>query len=333
MKTNSQSFIGYPIWVDKLMLPFRYGSLVTGVLIFVVIWSLLGLVGGEVSFLLRSFFSGMCAYLVPVFSAIIAKTGAAYDEVVPLLQGYNEEEKIARHQFTHRSGTWFFGAILVALILTGAHLVALELSYSRSVMALFSNGQSAAKIGTLLVWVLMVTTNIALMENALLLAKLGRRIKINLLTSSHHAAISGVAILSTLSIIGAQSLFVLLMLDAEANWISFIPGIVLISVPMFFLFLIPVLPLYHRMRDAKTKELLAIDAQILVLRPNSDSALEDLTSMSNLNQLLLYRREIRQLSEWPFDVPALTRLAFYLVLPPLTWVAAALIENVVNTLI
>jgi hypothetical protein len=53
MKTNSQSFIGYPIWVDKLMLPFRYGSLVTGALIFVVIWSLLGLVGGEVSFLLR----------------------------------------------------------------------------------------------------------------------------------------------------------------------------------------------------------------------------------------------------------------------------------------
>ena len=209
---------------------------------------------------------------------------------MPLLQGYNKEEKIARHQFTHRSGKWFFGAILVALILTGAHLVALELSYGRSVMALFSNGQSAAKIGTLLVWVLMVTTNIALMENALLLAKLGRRIKINLLTSSHHAAISGVAILSTLSIIGAQSLFVLLMLDAEANWISFIPGIVLISVPMFFLFLIPVLPLYHRMRDAKTKELLAIDAQILVLRPNSDSALEDLTSMSNLNQLLLYRR-------------------------------------------
>lgn len=333
MKNNIEPEIGYPIWVYKLIFPFRYGNLVSGVLIFAVIWTFLGLVGGEISFLLKLFFVGMCAYTVPVFASIIAKTGEAYDEVLPLLEDCNEEQKIARHQFTHRSGKWFVGVTLLGLVLCGTHLIALEWSYDRDVMSLFSNNQSASKIGALLVWLLLMTTNYALVQNALLLAKLGQRIKVDLLTSSHHVAIARVAIVSTLSIIGAQSLFVLLMIDADANWISFIPGTVVTLVPMFALFLIPVLPLYHRMRDAKTKELLAIDTQIRALRPNADSALDDLTSMGDLNQLLLYRREIRRVSEWPFDVPALTRLAFYLILPPLTWVAAALIENVVDTVI
>ena len=39
------------------------------------------------------------------------------------------------------------------------------------------------------------------------------------------------------------------------------------------------------------------------------------------------------MSEWPFDVGVMTRLAFYLVIPPLTWVGAALIENAVDALL
>ncbi|MEH6559251.1 MAG: hypothetical protein V7459_15305 [Oceanicoccus sp.] len=333
MKNDIEAAIGYPIWVYKLVFPFRCGGLVAGVLIFVLVWTVLGLVDGDISVLLKLFFVSMCAYTVPVFAAIIAKTVEAYDEVVPLLADCDEQDKIARHQFTHRSGKWFLGVTLLAVLFCVIHLIALEWSYGRNVMSVFSNNQNASAIGASLVWLLLMTTNYALVENALLLAKLGRRIKIDLLTNSHHVAIARVAIVSTLSIIGAQSLFVLLMIDADANWISFFPGTVITSGPMFVLFLIPVLPLYRRMRDAKSTELVAIDAQIRLLRPNADSALTDLTSIGNLNQLLLYRREIRQVSEWPFDVPALIRLAFYLVLPPLTWVAAALIENVVDTVI
>jgi hypothetical protein len=333
MNNDIEPAIGYPIWVYKLVFPFRYGNLATGVLIFVVLWIVLGLVGGEIGFFLKLFFVGMCAYIVPVFASIIAKTGATYDEVVPLLEDCDEDEKIERHQFTHRSGRWFFAVTLLGLVCCGAHLMAMDWSYDSSVISILSGHQNSSKVGALLVWLLMMTTNFALVENAFLLAKLGRRIKVDLLRGTHQVAIARVAIVSTLSIIGAQSLFVLLMMDADVDWVSYIPGTVFTSGPMFALFLIPVLPLYRRLRDAKNKELLAIDAEILLLRPNSKSALGDLASMANLNQLLLYRREIRQVSEWPFDVPALTRLAFYLVLPPLTWVAAALIENVVDAVI
>ena len=46
--------------------------------------------------------------------------------------------------------------------------------------------------------------------------------------------------------------------------------------------------------------------------------------------LLNYQREITGITTWPFDVSALVRLGLYLVIPPLTWVGAALIERIVD---
>jgi hypothetical protein len=65
----------------------------------------------------------------------------------------------------------------------------------------------------------------------------------------------------------------------------------------------------------------------------TDEGMAEAESLSAITRLLLYRREIQQASEWPFDMPTLTRLGLYLILPPLTWVAAALIENLVDKLL
>ena len=61
--------------------------------------------------------------------------------------------------------------------------------------------------------------------------------------------------------------------------------------------------------------------------------LEQPEELTRLNDLLAYRREIAGVSEWPFDLGAMSRLGLYLVIPPLTWVGAALIENLVETLL
>ena len=37
------------------------------------------------------------------------------------------------------------------------------------------------------------------------------------------------------------------------------------------------------------------------------------------------------MSTWPFDTGALTRLSLYLIIPPLTWAGAALIERLVDS--
>ena len=55
--------------------------------------------------------------------------------------------------------------------------------------------------------------------------------------------------------------------------------------------------------------------------------------IDTLSPLLAYRREITQLSTWPFTMGSMTTLAFYLIIPPLTWAGAALIENLVDFLL
>ena len=52
-----------------------------------------------------------------------------------------------------------------------------------------------------------------------------------------------------------------------------------------------------------------------------------------LASLLVYRREIMMVSTWPFDLGNIAKLSFYMIIPPLTWVAAALIENLVDAIL
>ena len=51
----------------------------------------------------------------------------------------------------------------------------------------------------------------------------------------------------------------------------------------------------------------------------------------SLEPLLILRREVLSAPEWPFDTTTMGRLALYLIIPPLTWIGAALIEIVVDT--
>jgi hypothetical protein len=59
----------------------------------------------------------------------------------------------------------------------------------------------------------------------------------------------------------------------------------------------------------------------------------DVRVLEKLTPLLTYRREIAQISTWPFDVGNVARLTLYMVIPPLTWVAAALIENLIDSIL
>ena len=55
--------------------------------------------------------------------------------------------------------------------------------------------------------------------------------------------------------------------------------------------------------------------------------------LQQTNMLLDYRNRGQQVREWPFSVGGLGILTLYLVIPPLTWVGAALIENLVDTIL
>ncbi len=324
----------YPIWLNRLVFRFRYGRLATGLLIFAVMWALfiLGNRHNEIGFFSELFFAAMCAYLVPVFSLIVERSVATFDDIRGTLDASDEECARWRQALTHRSLRWVAAISTFALIMGMTNILISHPQQGRGLIEELAkgHGEYITYVGTLLIWLTMTTAIGALLGNAYLFGQMGSRMRIDVLCRPALLAVAQIAILSTLSVVGAQVLFVFLIFDAGVVWLEILPGFLTTMLPVLILFLLPVWPLHQRLRIAKRAELIVINRQLERVRSQSVTALDDAPSLDKVNRLLLYRREIQQTSDWPFDVPGLMRLGFYLILPPLTWVGAALIENLVD---
>ena len=336
MPSTKQSPL-YPVWISLLAFPFRYGKLVAGLLIFTVMWVLLqlGSRSGELGFYAELFFAAMCAYLIPVFGLIIESSVATFNEIESTLDATPEKCNQWRRSLTHRSLRWFTTISIFAVVMGICNIVVSHPSQGLGLVneILSGNGEYMTYLVTLLIWVTMTTAIGVLIGNAQLFGQMGHRMYIDLLHSPSLLAVAQLAIMSTLSVIGAQILFVFLILDSQADSLDILPGFLATMLPMLLLFFLPVWPLHKRLQHAKREELAIVNRELRRVRPQSFTTFEDTQHFDEVNRLLIYRREIKQVSEWPFDMPALTRLGLYLILPPLTWVAAALIENLVDSLL
>lgn len=93
--------------------------------------------------------------------------------------------------------------------------------------------------------------------------------------------------------------------------------------------LIPLRGLHERLRAAKREELAAVNA---VIRGDA-TALRSATlarSDYTLSDLLAWRRFVESVPEWPIDASTLGRVVFYVGIPLLSWVGAALVERVLD---
>jgi len=142
-----------------------------------------------------------------------------------------------------------------------------------------------------------------------------------------------VSISSSLAIIGALALFPLLSIEGRFEPVESIPGAVATFVPLVALFIIPVWPLHHRMAAMKQQQLDLSSERIDACLQDRDAGQLDDATLEKLAPLLTYKREIAGVSTWPFDIGNMTRLSLYLIIPPLTWVAAALIEHLVDAVL
>ena len=218
---------------------------------------------------------------------------------------------------------WGFTHIYFLLTAQGGLIESLQL------LDLFGYSILAA---TTLTWCLFTTIISSLISNVLIFARLARdNIHVDLLNSTKLRPFSRVAVYSTLVLVGALASFPLLLIDQEAGYLEVLPGFFATFLPMVFIFLIPLLPIRKRIIECKSKELESIQHQINRLTLSENKLLQNRKKLSELQPLLDYRREIRQVPEWPFDSPVFLRLLFYLAIPPLTWVGAALIERWVDS--
>lgn len=274
------------------------------------------------------FFSAIIGYIVPMFGFISERTMAAIDLLAAELS--TEPGQVQRwREGVYRKPLAWLGSVLVIGLASGtAHNLLLH----GSAGALLADGlntppEVATTLGTWLTWLVMTTVIAALLDNALMLRRAARVCRVNLLHTRRLRPFATVAVISTLAIIGAQAAFPLMAIENDLEAAAYVPGLLATGIPMLILAALPIWPIHRRMARARDLAIADVDRHIAAL-PAPDLQRPD--TIAALNPLLTYRRELREVSVWPFDAGVLTRLALYLIIPPLTWVGAALIENVVN---
>jgi hypothetical protein len=235
------------------------------------------------------------------------------------------------HRISHKRRSWHVWVACIGLLFGIAHYLVVSGSQGFLPTSFFDGARNAALfLGSQAVWLVMTFAVAGLLDNAIVFARLAKQADIDLLNTARLTPFARVAVFSTLAVIGAQASFPLMLIEGDARAWAFVPGLVATGGPMILLFALPVWPIHRALTGAKRIRLVELNHAISQT-PEPDLAQPD--SLERLNALLAFRREIQQVSEWPFDVSVVTRLGLYLIIPPLTWVGAALIENLVETLI
>jgi hypothetical protein len=58
----------------------------------------------------------------------------------------------------------------------------------------------------------------------------------------------------------------------------------------------------------------------------------DRHDFATLETITAHIDRVRAMPNWPIDVQTVTRVFAYVIIPPLAWVGAALVENFINSL-
>jgi len=153
------------------------------------------------------------------------------------------------------------------------------------------------------------------------LRSLGARLPVNLYDQRPLKPLVQVAMLDVLVVMGAVAMMPLQSLDAEFRWDNYRAGLA-ISVPAALLFfLLPLLGVHRALRQRRAQR--CTELQDAINRC-------DHADIVRLHALVDHLHSVRNMNTWPLDFRLLSRALFYLVIPPLAWVGAALVEKLVE---
>jgi len=320
------------LWLLRLVSE-RLGRPLTGLVILIVLlvwfWTVgifMGPAQGASG--AAAFFVVILAYIVPVFHYITERTQRAFDELKPHLDADVRQIEAWRNAIDHKGWRWVVVDLAMGITAWIGHMIVIR--SGPTAVPLHGGAWFAIIAAPGLVWIVMTCTVHALIDNARLFKHLARHVRIDLVNPAPLTAFARVAVISTLAIIGAQAAFPIMLIDPEGAAVASLPGLIVTSAALAVLFVLPIWPIHREIVATKRKELDRIKA---LLDAAGDKARDEAQRIEYLNPYLVYRREIAAVHEWPFDTGITTRLAFYLIIPPLTWLCAALMDVAVERLV
>ncbi len=179
-------------------------------------------------------------------------------------------------------------------------------------------------VANVITWLTVAFTAVCRLSDSLSLRRLGSYVRVDLYDLSRLKPFGSAAIRDVLVIMGALALMPLQALDAEFRLVNYRDGLIVGLTLAAILFVIPQSGVRGAIRAGKEARLSALQAAV-------DSA--DRQDVARLEALVAHRDRIQHTSTWPLDLSLIGRVVFYLVIPPLAWVGAALVELMVDRLV
>lgn len=182
-------------------------------------------------------------------------------------------------------------------------------------------------IGNLAVWFVVFHVLVRNILNSNSLGQLGRQhAKVDLLRPDSLLPFGRIGTLSLAIVTITLALTVFQSLDAELRWVNYRNAFAVGLPAAFVLLLLPMLGIRQNVRAAKQQALEKLNAAIAV----ADREL-NADSLHYLSDLLRQRESIEHVREWPLDTTAFSRVAIYVVIPPLAWMGSAIVEILIET--
>jgi hypothetical protein len=274
------------------------------------------------------FFAFINAYVLTMTAGVVERMQLALDQLRPELELSAEEFDRTRQSISGAPIRVLVGVALLGLAAGLIHNTLLW--YSQDDGSVTTTWFFASSASTIMTWFFMLHCIAAMIRNARLFDELGKnRIRIDLLRPAQVEPFGVAAWLPATALMGTQIAYPLLSLGG-LNLLASLPGFGLTLISVIYLLIRPMWSVHKRLREAQTTWLRRIDARLTHRRdPTSDPNVPD-DALEGVTLLLQLRNQIEALPVWPFHPALAARWLFYVIAPPVTWVLAALVENIVN---
>ena len=186
----------------------------------------------------------------------------------------------------------------------------------------------AISLGQILLWLCVGLFFIMRLDAARTFRRLSEIVDIDLfaLDRLHPLARSGLA--DVMVVAGALAFSPLQSLDAEFRLYNYTFGMSVAIVASSILLIWPLQTIHRRIRDKKNAEVTRLNQQIAELPRSADP-----TATQQLELLLLHRDRVADLGTWLLSTSLVSRVFLYLIIPPLAWVGAAIVERFVDQIL
>ena len=180
------------IWLLRLVLPGRWGRWLTSLLVFSCMFLLLGSAGVWTDILPDSarssrsasfFFCVILAYIIPVFHFICERSQTALCALSPVLDLDVEQIALQERALIHKPRLWRLIVLSAGLLAGSAHNAVLWIANGDVPVSSNIGTWVVTVFATMAVWLVMTTVVFALVHNASLIARLSKRLKIDLLNT------------------------------------------------------------------------------------------------------------------------------------------------------